>query len=125
VPQRVSKRAMSATPDVAPPDVEHVNVIRLVGRLSAAPELRVLPSGDEICVFRLVVERAGPRDGVTIDTIDCVAHRAPIRRASQRWSPGEVLEVEGALRRRFWRTGVGVASRYEVEVSHAGRSPRA
>jgi len=32
-----------------------------------------------------------------------------------------VLEVEGALRRRFWRMGAGAASRSEVEVLRVRR----
>ena len=31
--------------------------------------------------------------------------------------PGDVVEVTGALRRRFFRGGGGVQSRYDVEVS--------
>ena len=33
------------------------------------------------------------------------------------WQPGDVVEVEGAIRRRFFRAGGGAASRVEVEVS--------
>jgi single-strand DNA-binding protein len=29
----------------------------------------------------------------------------------------DVVEIEGALRRRFWQTGSGSASRVEVEVA--------
>jgi single-strand DNA-binding protein len=37
-----------------------------------------------------------------------------------RWAAGDVVEVEGALRRRFFRGGPGMATRLEVEVL-AGR----
>jgi single-strand DNA-binding protein len=36
-----------------------------------------------------------------------------------------VIEVEGALRRRFFRTASGAASRYEVEVTVLSRVARA
>jgi single-strand DNA-binding protein len=76
--------------------------------------------------FRLVVPRAtqaARADGVrrpSIDTIDCVAWPARVRRAALAWQPGDTIEVEGALRRRFWRSaGGGPASRCEVEVAAA------
>lgn len=102
-----------------------VNEVRLVGRLSAEPEARALPSGDELTTWRLVVDRVGtparPAGGraPTVDTIDCVAHKPSLRRLASRWAPGDVLEVTGALRRRFWRAPHGPASRYEVEVTSA------
>jgi single-strand DNA-binding protein len=99
-----------------------VNEVVLVGRVSAEPTTRVLPSGDELVSWRLIVDR--DNHGVqptgirlpTVDTIDCVAHKAGVRRAASRWSGGEILEVRGALRRRFWRGAQGAASRCEVEV---------
>jgi len=36
-----------------------------------------------------------------------------VRRSALRWVQGDVVEVTGALRRRFWRTPAGTAaSRY-------------
>jgi len=111
-----------------PPSV-HRNEIVLVGRLAAAAHTRSLPSGDIMLSWRLVVDRPalGGRRGegrrtATVDTVDCVAFRGDVRRASERWVPGEVLEVRGALRRRFWRgpTG-GPASRCEVEAQAVTR----
>ena len=126
-------------------EAEHANEVRLVGRLASAPVRRVLPSGDELLSFRLVVDRAagppGPRragraaDGAapgrvarspTVDTLDCTAWRKDVQRAVGRAGPGDVLEVRGALRRRFWRSpSGGPASRSEVEVSSARRVRRA
>jgi single-strand DNA-binding protein len=88
-------------------------------------ESRQLPSGDLIAAFRLVVERPPPRRkrpadrSPTVDTLDCVAWRAPVRRAALRWRAGDTVEVAGALRRRFWRSPAGPASRCEVEVDSA------
>jgi single-strand DNA-binding protein len=104
------------------PAGRHRNEVVLCGRLAAAAESRQLPSGDVLTVFRLVVDRppgrrrrAGER-APTVDTLDCVAWRAPARRAAQSWQPGDTVEVTGALRRRFWRSPVGPMSRCEVEV---------
>lgn len=105
---------------------EHVNQVSLRGRLSAAAEQRVLPSGDEVVTFRIVVDRSpgSGRSGgrVTKDTIACVAWRADVRRRVLRLDGGDIVEVEGALRRRFWRSPQGVASRYEVEVDRLRRA---
>ncbi len=117
------------------PAVEHRNEVVLAGRLAAAPEVRTLPSGDLLTSFRLVVGRppaARGRSGrepsprpVPVDTLDCVAWRSAVRRSASGWLPGDILEVTGALRRRFWRSPGGTASRCEVEVVAARRLRRA
>ena len=109
---------------------EAVNEVVLVGRLSAEPEERELPSGDVLTTFRLVVDRPPQpaREGVrptTVDTLDCVVWTPSLRRAVGGWSPGDVVRVEGSLRRRFWRGGAGPVSRHEVEVARAKRLQRA
>ncbi|HVE62740.1 MAG TPA: single-stranded DNA-binding protein [Mycobacteriales bacterium] len=103
------------------------NEVRLVGRLAAAAEERELPSGDRLVTWRLVVRRPpSTRKGApTIDTIECAAYRGDVRRAATRWSVDDVVEVDGALRRRFWQTAAGAASRTEVEVAAARRVARA
>src|SRR6478752_2503497 len=109
---------MSApTKKVEPAQV--ANEVRLVGRLSTEPEERVLPSGDVVWTFRVVVPRPD-RDGRTrVDALECAAWTARVRRAVGSWRSGDVVEVEGAMRRRFFRAGGGAASRVEVEVSRA------
>src|SRR5690348_17097003 len=103
----------------------HRNEVVLRGRLAAPAESRQLPSGDLIAAFRLVVDRqAGRRKrpddrAPTVDTLDCVAWRASVRRAALRWQAGDIVEVMGSLRRRFWRAPAGPASRCEVEVERA------
>ena len=84
--------------------------------------MRVLPSGDEIATWRLIVGRTGPPTGPKVDVIDCVAFTARVRRRVVSWRPGDVIEVTGSLRRRFWRGSGGVQSRCEVVVATAGRS---
>jgi single-strand DNA-binding protein len=106
--------------------VEHRNEVLLVGRLSAAPEVRVLPSGDEITIWRLIVARDEVTDGRSgQDTLDCTAWTARARKAAAAWAPGDVVEVEGALRRRFWKTPASLASRCEIEVSRVKRVAKA
>jgi single-strand DNA-binding protein len=94
------------------------NHVFLRGVLAEAPRVRTMPSGDELCSFRLTVPRPkGSFGRMRVDSIECATTRLAARKAAVRVAPGEVLEVTGSLRRRFWRTGSGSAtSRYEVDV---------
>jgi len=116
---------------------EPVNSVRLVGRVSVEPERRELPSGDELVQLRVIVARpthparasgggrgsgnakdddaGSPR--TQVDTIDVACWTALTRRTAARLQPGQVVEVQGALRRRFFKTGAVTQSRYEVEAS--------
>ncbi|MGO1166044.1 MAG: single-stranded DNA-binding protein [Janibacter sp.] len=100
---------------------DEVNIVELTGRVSGGPTTRELPSGDELVTLRLVVARAG---GGPVDTIDCACWTAAARRAAGRFQDGDRARVEGALRRRFFRTVGGPASRYEVEVRRLVRDRR-
>ena len=107
------------------------NEVVLVGRVSSEPETRELPSGDQLVSWRVVVDRPAPRrppEGrkpPTIDTVDCVAWGAGVRRTARSLAVGDVVAVQGALRRRFWRSGTGMQSRTEVEVETVRRLQRA
>jgi single-strand DNA-binding protein len=101
--------------------IEHRNEVFLTGRLSVPPEARELPSGDEVVSWRLVVDRPAGAERTGMDVVDCVTFAPRVRRAALKWDPGATLEVHGCLRRRFWRSATGTASRCEVEVSRAVR----
>lgn len=93
------------------------NHVQLTGRVSGTPMERELPSGDKVVVFRLVV----PRDEGGVDTIDCAVWSAALRRKVMSMAEAEA-KVVGSLRRRFWQTGKGLASRYEVETESIERA---
>jgi single-strand DNA-binding protein len=97
---------------------DRANRVYLRGRLAAEATLRTLPSGDELCAFRLTVPRP-PGERVRVDSLDCATVRARVRATIGRAVPGDELEVAGSLRRRFWRGPTGLASRYEVAVDTA------
>lgn len=119
---------MSTEP--AAPDARTVtaNRVALRGRVSTAPTERTLPSGSVVVGFRISVPRerspmaAGSRQ--TVDWVDCSAWGARQRRVAGRWCEGDVVEVEGALRRRVQREAHGLRTRLEVEMLEGRRVAR-
>jgi single-strand DNA-binding protein len=102
------------------------NDVVLRGRMSAPAELRTLPSGDELVTFRLVVRRPEPRPGgQTVDVLTCITYERSLQRRIAVWQPGDIVEVEGALQRRFWRTGSGTASVCEINCRRGRKVARA
>jgi single-strand DNA-binding protein len=113
---------------------EDRNEVRLVGRVSGAPERRSLPSGDELVSLRVVVSRRPSG----VDTLDVAVGPAPpsgarpregqvgrrLLASAERLEPGDRVEVRGSLRRRWWGSGRVRQSRVEVraeEVAPVGR----
>ena len=105
------------------------NLVQLRGKVSTPPEARALPSGTSIVTLRLSVPREsspmteGSRQ--TSDWVDCSAWGGKVRRTVSGWRAGDVVEVEGALRRRFYRGASGTATRLEVELLSGRRLVRA
>jgi single-strand DNA-binding protein len=108
-----------------PEESEHRNEVTLVGRLAGEIRERPMPSGAMLCSFRLVVRRESAAHGPNIDALDCIAWLTTVRRAVKRWSAGDLIEVRGAVRRRFWRGVSGPVSRCEIEVGIVRRLARA
>ena len=80
-----------------------------------------------ITTFRLSVPRARTPDDVGVGAERRTGSTArPGARAagaaSSGWVVGDEVEVDGALRRRFFRGGVGSSTRLEVEVLTARRA---
>jgi single-strand DNA-binding protein len=106
-------------------ETQHRNEVTLVGRLAGEAQERPMPSGAMLCSFRLVVRRDSALRGPSIDTLDCVAWLTAVRQSVLSWSAGDLVEVRGAVRRRFWRGVSGPVSRCEIEVGIARRLSRA
>jgi single-strand DNA-binding protein len=114
------------------------NEVTLVGRVSALPEQRDLPSGDRLVTLRVVVarppQRAGPKGAQkngqkngqkrTVDVIDVACWTKRTQRTAIALEADDGVRVEGALRRRFFASGGGRASRYEVEAARLVRISR-
>jgi single-strand DNA-binding protein len=105
-----------AEPD---PRAAEVNEVTLVGRMSQPAEEQVLPSGTELWKFRVIVGRppASRTSRVTVDALDCVVWARRPARSVCSWRAGDLVEVRGSLRRRFFApAGGGRVSRCEIEV---------
>jgi single-strand DNA-binding protein len=104
------------------------NCVVLRGRVTSAPTVRELPSGDTIVTFRLSVSRTRTamtaRSKASSDWVDCSAWTARTRRTVERWQVGASVEVHGALRRRFYRAAARSTTRLEVEVLQARQAGR-
>ena len=124
----MTKTDIGTTRTVDPSD-SAVNAVQLCGRVSSAPIERELPSGDTLVTFRVSVPRppgaGGGKSRATSDWVDCVVWGGRVRRTVRGWQTGDHVEVEGALRRRFYRVGAGAATRVEIEVLTGRRLARA
>lgn len=101
------------------------NDVRLVGRLTGQPALVELPSGDALVTFRISVPRsstgggAGQPPAKRVDSVPCTAWSPRLRRSILTWRAGDLVEVSGAVRCRFFQAGGATRSRVEVEASSA------
>jgi single-strand DNA-binding protein len=88
-----------------------VNLAVLVGTLSRPPQLRVLPSGDEVLGLELTVR---PEEGAA-ESVPVAWLAAPA--AAHAWAEGEEVLVVGRVRRRFFTAGGSTQSRTELVAS--------
>ena len=93
-------------------DYEYANEVILLGRASTPAVEKELPSGDKVVEVRIVIGRDN-RDGY--DTFDLACLSAALRKRALTLADDEWIEVTGTLRRRFWRSGNTIASRWQVE----------
>ena len=94
-----------------------LNDVVLRGWVTTVASERSLPSGDVVAQFRIAITR--PEGGV--DTIDLEAWSAKNRRSALSLKDGEWIEVEGAIRRRFWKAGANLACRWTVNTAEIRR----
>ena len=108
--------------EVLPIEYEPVNEVFLVGRVTSLAVEKVLPSGDKVVEFRLVIGRKHSRGlKKEVDALDIAAWSAKARRAALTLKVDSWVEITGSVRRRFWRAPTGLASRWQVEASDVVR----
>ena len=99
-----------------------VNEVFLVGRVTSLAIQKVLPSGDKVVEFRVVIGREKSRGTKReVDTLDIAAWSATARKAALAVKIDSWVQISGAVRRRFWRAPNGLASRWQVEASEVVR----
>ena len=94
-----------------------LNVVALMGRLVADPELRHTPSGVATCTFRIAVDRNFVRQGEErkADFIDIVAWRQSAEFVCRYFRKGNLIAVNGSLRTRNYEDKNGnKRTAYEV-----------
>jgi single-strand DNA-binding protein len=114
---RVVKRASTKKFDEVEDDYS-LNDVLLRGRVSQEAVEKVLPSGDKVVEFRLIVSR-DKQAGV--DTLDIGSWSAKSRRTALSLVPDEWVEISGSIHRRFWSSPSGLASRWQVEAAEISR----
>ena len=90
-----------------------LNDVLIRGRVTSEAVEKELPSGDKVSEFRLVITRS-ERDGV--DTLDIASWSSKLRRKSATLSINDWVEISGSIRRRFWKSPTGIASRWQIEA---------
>lgn len=101
------------------------NQVILQGRISGKPERKKLPSGDTIVQFRLIVDRktglkskgkSTDKKRREVDTLDIGVWKKGLQIKALSLVPEQFAKIEGAIRRNFWTTPAGLASRYQIDA---------
>lgn len=94
-----------------------LNVVAIMGRLVADPELRTTPAGQSVCSFRIACDRSYVQQGQErqADFIDIVAWRQQAEFVSKYFQKGSLIAVEGSLQTRQYQDKQG-SKRTAVEV---------
>ena len=99
-----------------------INEVFLVGRVTSLAVEKLLPSGDRVVEFRVVIGREKSRGTKKeVDSLDIAAWSSKARRAAMSVKVDTWVQVTGSVRRRFWRAPTGLASRWQVEASEVVR----
>ena len=94
-----------------------LNVVAIMGRLVADPELRTTTQGNSVCSFRIACDRSYVQQGQErqADFIDIVAWRQQADFVSKYFQRGSLIAVEGSLQTRQYQDKNG-NKRTAVEV---------
>ena len=82
-----------------------MNVVCLVGRLTADPELRQTPNGISVCSFSVAINRsfAGANGERQADFINCVAWRQTAEFISRYFRKGQNIGLNGSIQTRTYQ----------------------
>lgn len=107
-----------------------LNVVAIMGRLVADPELKTTPTGINVCAFRIACDRSFVQQGQQrqADFVDVVAWRHNADFLCKHFAKGSMVAVQGRLQTRQYQDRNG-NKRTAVEVvadslSFAGSSKK-
>ena len=82
-----------------------LNVVAIMGRLVADPELRTTPQGTNVCSFRIACDRSFARQGEErkSDFIDVTAWRQTAEFVCKYFQKGSMIAIEGSLQTRQYQ----------------------
>lgn len=93
-----------------------INNVTLMGRLTAAPELKTTASGVLVTAFCIAVDRRFQKDGdKQADFINCVAWRNTAEFITRYFNKGDMIAVTGEIQTRKFQDKSG-NNRVAVEV---------
>ena len=99
-----------------------INVVVLMGRLTADPELRTTPNGISVTSFSIAVDRAYQKAGTErqTDFINCVAWRQTAEFITKYFQKGSMIAVNGTLQQRSYTDKDGnKRTAYDVVIDNA------
>lgn len=91
-----------------------LNVVAIMGRLVADPELRTTTQGNSVCSFRIACDRRQGQERQA-DFIDVVAWRHQADFVSKYFQKGSMIAIDGSLQTRQYQDKNG-NNRTAVEV---------
>jgi single-strand DNA-binding protein len=117
-----SKKAVAKKKTIVVQSHQPKNEVFLVGRVTSLAVEKLLPSGDRVVEFRVVIGREKSRGSKKeVDSLDIAAWSSRTRKAALSLKIDTWVEIKGSVRRRFWRAPTGLASRWQVEASEVVR----
>lgn len=96
-----------------------VNKCLFIGNLTADPEIRTMPNGDQVANFTIALnERYKAKDGNIVENVEyvrIVLYRRLAEIAGQYLHKGSQVYIEGRLKTRKWQDSNG-QDRYTTEI---------
>ncbi len=96
-----------------------VNKCLFIGNLTADPEIRTMPNGEQVANFTIALnERYKAKDGNVVENVEyvrIVLYRRLAEIAGQYLHKGSQVYVEGRLKTRKWQDSNG-QDRYTTEI---------
>ena len=99
-----------------------LNVVALMGRLVADPELRHTPQGVSVTTFTIAVDRSFAKQGTErqTDFIDIVAWRGTAEFICKYFQKGRMIAVDGSIQTRMYQDKNGNNRKaFEIVVNNA------